>query len=121
MYNGSLSPKILTNIQLTNGVTYTIKFKYKYLDSNYGGLHPIALKIIKDGEPTFLQSNSFASDNDWTEITRTFTPSATTTFEFSIYLGSFDSAIFNVLIDDVKVYDPTNLGVNENEINNSIS
>lgn len=98
------SPEITTQVPLQAGVTYTIKFKYMYLDSNYGGDHPISLNISKNGSATTLSSNTFAKNNAWTEKEATFTPDANLSYDLSISTFSFDSAAFSVLIDHVQVY-----------------
>lgn len=98
------SPKITAQVPLKAGVTYTIRFKYKYLTDNYSGSHPISLNISKDGSATTLSSSTFASNNLWTEKVASFTPDADLPYDLSLSVFSFDSASFDVLIDDVKVY-----------------
>ncbi|MEO8532226.1 MAG: T9SS type A sorting domain-containing protein [Flavobacterium sp.] len=99
-----LSPKIIAKVPLKDGVTYTVKFKYKYLNSNYGGDHPIALKISSDEGGGSISSSAFASNNSWTEKETTFTSSGNLTYDLSFSTFSFDGVGFDVLIDDVKVY-----------------
>ncbi|TCN61007.1 T9SS C-terminal target domain-containing protein [Flavobacterium circumlabens] len=99
-----LSPKIIAQVPLKSGITYTVKFKYKYLNSNYSGSHPIALKLYNDESGSSISSSAFASNNAWTEKETTFTPSSDLTFNLSFSTFSFDDEPFDVLIDDVKVY-----------------
>ncbi|WP_343588678.1 T9SS type A sorting domain-containing protein [Flavobacterium sp.] len=112
-YNGSFSaelsyvsasPKITTQVPLQAGVTYKIKFKYKYVDNNYDGTHPIALNISQNGSSSTLSTSTFATNNSWTEKEATFTPDANLSYDLSISTFSFDSAPFSVLIDHVQVY-----------------
>ncbi|WP_433765108.1 T9SS type A sorting domain-containing protein [Flavobacterium ginsenosidimutans] len=98
------SPKITTEIALKGGVTYTIKFKYRYLTNNFDGTHPISLNISKNGSSASLSSSTFATNNSWTEKEASFTPDVDLSYDLSISTFSFDAASFNVLIDDVQVY-----------------
>ncbi|MFG4000879.1 T9SS type A sorting domain-containing protein [Flavobacterium aquidurense] len=98
------SPKITAQVPLQAGVTYTIKLKYQYLDSNYSGNHPISLNISKNGSATTLSSSTLAKNNSWNEIEATFTPDANLSYDLSIATFSFDNAAFKVLIDHVQVY-----------------
>ncbi|WP_338841597.1 T9SS type A sorting domain-containing protein [Flavobacterium ginsenosidimutans] len=98
------SPKITTEVALKGGVTYTIKFKYKYLTNNFDGTHPISLNISKNGSGTALSSSTFATNNSWTVKEASFTPDVDLSYDLSISTFSFDAASFDVLIDDVQVY-----------------
>lgn len=99
-----LSPKIIAQVPLKSGVTYTIKFKYKYLNSNFGGSHPIALKLYNDETGSSISSSAFASNNAWTQKETDFTPGSDLTFNLSFSTFSFDDEPFDVLIDDVQIY-----------------
>jgi len=109
--NTGLSPKIIALIPLKAGITYTIKYKYKYLSNNYGGDHPISLKISQNGSSASISSSAFASNNNWTEKETTFTPDSDLSYELSISTFNFDSATFEVLIDDVSVVDPNETAI----------
>ena len=100
----TVSPKIIAQVPMKAGVTYTVKYKYKYVNTNFGGDHPIALNISKAGSSTTLSSSTFATNNLWTSKETTFTPDADLSYDLSISTFSFDSATFAVLIDDVEVY-----------------
>ncbi len=100
----TVSPKIIAQVPMKAGITYTVKYKYKYVTSNYSGDHPIALNISKTGSATTLSSSTFATNNLWTSKETTFTPDADLSYDLSISVFSFDSAAFSVLIDDVQVY-----------------
>jgi Leucine-rich repeat (LRR) protein len=102
--NSALPPKIIAQVPMTAGKTYTVKFKYKYVTNNYSGQHPISLNISKNGSATTLSNSIFASDNNWTVKETTFTPDQNMSYDLSISLFTFDAAAFNVLIDDVQVY-----------------
>lgn len=102
----TVSPKITSQVPLKAGVTYTVKFKYKYLNNNYGGDHPISLKIAQTGSSSTLTSSAFASNNNWTVKETTFTPDSDLSYDLSFSTFSFDSQTFEVLIDDVSVVDP---------------
>ncbi|CAI2766187.1 T9SS type A sorting domain-containing protein [Flavobacterium collinsii] len=100
----TLSPKITNQVPLKGGVTYTVRFRYKYLTNNYNGSHPISLNISKTGSATTLSRSTFATNNLWTERESSFTPDANLSYDLSISTFSFDGEAFDVLIDDVKVY-----------------
>jgi len=102
----TLAPKVTAQVLLKAGVTYTIKFKYKYISSNYSGLHPIALKIFQNGSANTISKSYFATDNNWTPKEITFTPDVDLSYELSISVFSFDDDTFNVLIDDVSIVNP---------------
>lgn len=101
----TLAPKVTTQVLLKAGKTYIINFKYKYLNNNYSGLHPIALKIFQNGSGTTISKSFFASDNNWTEKEISFTPDMDLSYELSISVFSFDDETFDVLIDNVSVVD----------------
>lgn len=101
----TLPPKIITQVPLKAGATYIVKFKYKYLNNNYSGLHPIAIKISQTGSASTLSSSAFASNNNWTEKETTFTADSDLLYQLSISTFSFDDEAFDVLIDDVSVVD----------------
>jgi Leucine-rich repeat (LRR) protein len=102
--NNTAKPEITVQVPMTTGKTYTVKFKYKYVNANYNGQHPISLNISKNGSATTLSSSTFATDNNWTVKETTFTPDQNLSYDLSISLYTFDAAAFNVLIDDVQVY-----------------
>lgn len=102
----TLSPKVTTQVALKAGITYTVKFKYKYLNNNYGGLHPISLKIFQNGSAATLTKSAIASNNLWTDVSDTFTPDIDLSYDLSVSTLSIDSEPFDVLIDDIQVYDP---------------
>ena len=111
--NSTAKPKILAQVPMVAGTTYTVKFKYKYLSSNYNGQHPISLQIEKEGSAKYISSNYFTSNNDWTQKETTFTPDQNISYDLSISVTTFDNDGFEVLIDDVQVYiqgtEPTTL------------
>lgn len=97
-------PKITTQVPLNAGVEYVVKFKYKYLSSNYNSSHPIVLNISKDGSSTTLSSSFFAKDNNWTSVETSFTPDQNLSYDLSISLNTLDNIGFNANIDDVQIY-----------------
>lgn len=97
-------PKMTTQVALKAGVTYTVKFMYKYKDANFSGDHPISLKISAAGAASSISSSTFAINNDWTAKETTFTADQDLNYDLSFSLFSFDAQQFNVLIDDVEVY-----------------
>ncbi len=102
--NSALTPKITTQVPLTAGVTYVVKFKYKYLSSNYNTSHPIVLNINKNGSSTTLSSSYFAANNNWTAVETTFTPDQNLSYDLSISLNTLDNIGFNATIDHVQIY-----------------
>ncbi|MCI9844570.1 leucine-rich repeat domain-containing protein [Flavobacterium pectinovorum] len=102
--NNTTKPAIVAQVPMTAGITYTVKFKYRYEDPNYNGMHPISLDISQNGSATILSSSSLASNNKWNVKETTFTPDQTLSYELTISLFTFDDEPFNVLIDDVEVY-----------------
>jgi len=102
----TLLPKVTTQVLLKAGVTYTVKFKYKYVNNNYSGLHPITLKIFQNGSGTNTSNSTFATNNNWTQKETTFTPDMDLSYDLSISAFSLDDETFDVLIDDVAVIDP---------------
>lgn len=102
--NSTTKPEIIAQVPMIAGKTYTVKFKYKYVNANYSGQHPISLNISQNGSATTLSSSTFATDNNWTIKETTFTPDQNLSYDLSISLFTFDAAAFNVLIDDVQVY-----------------
>ncbi len=102
--NSTKIPKITTKITLKAGVTYTVKFRYQYLNANYSGNHPISLKISAAGAANNLSNNIFASNNLWTAKETTFTADQDLSYDLSFSTFTFDDQPFRVLIDDVKVY-----------------
>ena len=99
----SLIPKISIPVSLVAGTTYIVKYKYKYLNTNFGGTHPITLSI-QNGGNTSLTNSSFASNNSWTQKQTTFTADQTIAYDLSISINSFDAEFFGVSIDEVQIY-----------------
>lgn len=102
--NSASIPKITTQVPLKAGITYIVKFKYKYLSSNYNSSHPIALNISKNGSSTTLSNSYFATNNNWTAVETTFTPDQNLSYDLSISLSTFDNIGFNATIDYVQIY-----------------
>ncbi|MBW4358981.1 T9SS type A sorting domain-containing protein [Flavobacterium taihuense] len=102
--NSITKPKIIAQVPMIAGTTYTVKFNYRYINANYSGDHPIALNISQNGSATTLSSSTFATDNSWNVKETTFTPDQNLSYDLSISLYTFDDTAFNVLIDDVQVY-----------------
>lgn len=102
--NSTSKPEITALVPMKAGTTYTVKFKYKYVSTNFSGQHPISLNISQNGSATTLSSSTFATDNNWNVKETTFTPDQNLSYDLSISLYTFDAAAFNVLIDDVQVY-----------------
>ncbi|OBQ55958.1 hypothetical protein VQ01_06115 [Tamlana sp. s12] len=111
--DNTLKPLILAKVPLTNGIEYTISYKFKYVSANYNGTHPITLKIIRAGSATTRTSNSFASNNNWIDKSIKFTPDQTGEYDLSFSIATYDGQPFDVLIDDIQVFDPLSLSVNE--------
>lgn len=97
-------PKITTQVPLNAGVTYVVKFKYKYLSSNFNSSHPIVLNINKNGSATTLSNSFFATDNNWATAETTFTPDQNLSYDLSISLNTLDNIGFNANIDYVQIY-----------------
>lgn len=104
-------PSVFKKIPLIANKEYTITYKFKYVDSNFGGTHPISLKVERQGSATIINSNRFTSNNNWNTYSTTFTPDQTGEYDLRIGIASFDNEGFNVLIDDVLVFDVTDLTI----------
>ncbi|AYN05666.1 T9SS type A sorting domain-containing protein [Flavobacterium sp. 140616W15] len=102
--SSTLIPKITTQVPLNAGVTYVVKFKYKYLSSNYNSSHPIVLNISKNGSSTTLSKSFFATDNNWATVETTFTPDQNLSYDLNISLNTLDNIGFNANIDYVQIY-----------------
>ncbi|WP_281231137.1 T9SS type A sorting domain-containing protein [Flavobacterium gelatinilyticum] len=102
--NSASIPKITTQVPLKAGITYVVKFKYKYLSSNYNSSHPIVLNISKNGSSTTLSNSIFAKDNNWTTVETTFIPDQNLSYDLSISLNTLDNIGFNANIDHLQVY-----------------
>ncbi|MNQ11180.1 Internalin-J precursor [compost metagenome] len=100
----TLSPKLSTLVPMKPGVTYTVKFKYKYVSANYSGQHPISLQISQNGSASTISTSAFATNNLWTEKVTEFTADSDLSYNLSISTFSFDGQPFEVLIDAVQVY-----------------
>ena len=114
--DNTLCPKILTQVSLTNGIEYTISYKFKYISSNYNGAHPITMKIIRSGSATTITSSSFASNNNWVSKSINFTPDQTGDYDLSFSTATFDGESFEVLMDDIKVFDPLSASITDTNI-----
>jgi len=114
--NSVLEPEIVTPIPLIAGIEYSISFKYRYLDINYGPQHPIVVKVVRNGSATTLNANTVAVNNQWEESVQTFTPDQTGDYNLSISLATLDNLPFRVLIDDVKAQDAV-LSVGDSALN----
>ncbi|QLC66671.1 leucine-rich repeat domain-containing protein [Flavobacterium sp. LPB0248] len=104
LFYNAASPKVTTQVPMKAGVTYTVKFRYKYVSSNYSGQHPIALNISQTGSGSTLSTSAFATNNLWTEKVIEFTADSDLSYDLSISTFSFDGQSFEVLIDAVQVY-----------------
>ncbi|GAA4114889.1 hypothetical protein GCM10022393_14750 [Aquimarina addita] len=111
--DNTMRPKIISQVPMKANIEYTILYKYRYIDANFNGSHPISLQISRAGSASTLSSNRFAQNNDWTEVENTFTPDIDGDYDLSISLGTFDDDPFNVLIDDIRVIEPVALSVTE--------
>ncbi|MTH15276.1 T9SS type A sorting domain-containing protein [Flavobacterium sp. LC2016-01] len=105
LYYNTLSPKVTTQVPMKAGVTYTIKFKYKYASSNYSGDHPISLQISQTGSASSMSSSTLATNNSWTQKEITFTADSNLSYDLSFSTFSFDGKPFEVYIDAVQVYE----------------
>ncbi|MBP1637967.1 MAG: Protein of unknown function precursor containing a C-terminal secretion signal [Bacteroidetes bacterium] len=111
--NNTLKPLILAKVPLTNGRNYTVSFKFKYVNANFNGMHPMCLQIIRQGSATTTTHCYFASNNNWVNKSISFTPDQTGDYDLSFSTATYDGEPFNVLIDDIKVFDPLSSSVNE--------
>ncbi|WP_010177312.1 T9SS type A sorting domain-containing protein [Aquimarina agarilytica] len=110
--NSSVNPKIVTKVPLTSGITYTVSYKFKYTTSSFTGSRSVCLKLVKDGSATTTTRCSTLNDNLWNFKEITFTPDQTGDYDLSISTSNFSGInTFEVLIDDIKVFDPLNLSV----------
>jgi len=98
-----------SNVTLTSGTNYIIRYKYKYLSPTFDGdNNELRLNIFLGDAGNSEASYSFlALDNDWNEIEQTFTPTTTGNYEFGIEIGGdpFRTLPRRGVLDDVRVFD----------------
>lgn len=115
-----VNPKIKTQVPLESGITYTVRYKYKYVTASFEGSHSVCVKLDKAGSATSTTSCAIPHDNLWGTSEITFTPDQTGDYNLSISTSNFfGSNSFEVLVDDVKVFDPLSTSVNNADIKDS--
>jgi len=116
----NLSPKIKTHVPLESGITYTVRYKHKYVTASFEGSHSVCIKLDKPGSATSTTACAIPHDNLWATSEITFTPDQTGDYNLSIATSNFfGSNSFEVLVDDVKVFDPLSVSINNPNIKDS--
>lgn len=97
-------PKITTQIPMKAGVTYTIKFKHKFISPGYESSRfpRVTLEISNNG--TSKYSNIKDIDTEWRTLEATFKPDQDLNYDFSISLSGYQNYEFVAAIDEVMVY-----------------
>ena len=100
----STLPTITTQVPMKAGVTYTIKFKHKFISPGYESSRfpKVALKISNNG--TSKYSNIKDIDTEWRTFEATFKPDQDLNYDFSISLSGYQNYEFLAAIDEVMVY-----------------
>lgn len=111
--NEDSEPQILAKVPLQQGVKYIIEYKIKYLTNNFNGAHPITSRIIRQGSATTVSNNSFSFDNEWVSKSFEFTPDQTGDYDLSFSIATFDSQVFEALVDDIKVNSEESLSIDD--------
>ena len=101
----STLPKITCQVPMKAGVTYTIKFKYKFTSPGFESSRfpRVSLKITNNGS-TKGYSNTKEIDTEWRTFVGDFTPDKDLSYDFSISLSGYQNYEFIAAIDEVMVY-----------------
>jgi len=106
----SQSPEILTQVPLESGVTYNVNYRFKYVTTTFTGSRSVCIRLRRSGSATNITSCATPNDNLWSLRETTFTPDQTGDYDLSLSTSNFfGSNAFEVLIDDIQVFDPTSL------------
>lgn len=110
------------DIPLESGKTYTIKYSYKYLGSDFDSNDNIEFSFFSTTAP-FLHGTNII-DNNWNTVTTQFTPTETKSdFEATIRVkpASGIGSDYKVLIDDVQVFEDTSLSALSFNLEDNVS
>lgn len=117
----SQSPEISTLVPLESGITYTVSYRFKYVTTSFTGTRSVCIRLRRSGSATTLTSCATPNDNLWNLRETSFTPDQTGDYDLSLSTSNFfGSNTFEVLVDDIQVFDPTSLSVTDFETNSDI-
>ena len=114
-------PSILAKVPLVAGSEYVISYKFRYVSDNFNGSHPISAKISRQGSAATASNNSFATNNDWVQKSFNFEPDETGDYDLSFSTTTFDEEGFEVLIDDITVFDAAVLNIENSNLTEKFS
>jgi len=99
-------PQITTQVPMKAGITYTIRFKYKYNSPDFerSQAPAIELEISKDGITEGYLDNRIIENTEWRTFQTTFTPDQDLSYDLRISSSSYLNYGFIVDIDEVMVY-----------------
>ncbi|MEP6805152.1 MAG: T9SS type A sorting domain-containing protein [Flavobacterium sp.] len=98
-------PKMTCQVPMKAGVTYTIKFKYRFTSPGFESSRfpTVSLKITNNGVAKGY-SNDKEIDTEWRTFVGDFTPDQDLSYDFSISLSGYQNYEFIAAIDEVMVY-----------------
>ena len=98
-------PKITCQVPMKAGVTYTIKFKYKFTSPGFESSRfpRVSLKITNNGSAKGY-SDIKEINTEWRTFVGDFTPDQDLSYDFSISLSGYQNYEFIAAIDEVMVY-----------------
>jgi len=100
------------DIPLEAGITYDLKFSYKFLGSDFNTDDNIVLSIFSIGPIASVN----IQDNNWNMIEAEFTPTVTNSayeLTVSVFGDSFSFNNYEVLIDDIIIEEQSTLSIAE--------
>lgn len=102
--NFSTLPKITAQIPMKAGVTYTIKFKHKFVSSVYEShrFPRVNLQISNNGNVKYFNGKEL--DTEWTTCEGSFKPDQDLIYDLNISTSGYQNYEFLAAIDEVMVY-----------------
>jgi Leucine-rich repeat (LRR) protein len=99
-------PKITSQVPMKAGITYTIKFKYKFISPSFESSRfpRVSLNITNNGSTKEYSNSKEIADTEWRTFEGSFTPDQDLSYDFSISLSGYQNYEFIAAIDEVMVY-----------------
>ncbi|WP_276379053.1 T9SS type A sorting domain-containing protein [Flavobacterium sp. H4147] len=99
-------PKITCQVPMKAGITYTIKFKYKFTSSSFESSRfpRISLKITNDENANEYFNSKEIEDTEWRTFEGSFTADQNISYNFSISISGYQNYEFIAAIDEVMLY-----------------